>query len=78
MLPFGDYYKGFFQVGETGAGAFWEIRPKSLYKASHEETIKDMVQNVLPENSFLQIGIMADPRIGGILSQWRMLVVVPK
>lgn len=79
-MPFGDFDPSddIFQVGETGAGVFWEIRPKSHYSNGLDDMIRDLVQNILPEHSFLQIGMMADPRISHMVDKWQNVTCTPE
>lgn len=63
ILPFSEYLKQskIFKIGVSGIGVFWEVNQGSL----DDDIFKEIISNVLPEESFLQLSMLGDLSSGG-------------
>jgi conjugal transfer ATP-binding protein TraC len=71
LLPYRsfDQAKGLF-YNESSTGFVFETYPLVGCSEEMQREISGLFQTMLPEGSFIQFTLWADPRIGGVLNYW--------
>lgn len=67
-FPFLGFKNNLF-INNGSIGCFWECEPLSSMD-KELGMFEDLLQHILPEESMVQVSIMADPRVSNIIDRW--------
>ena len=68
-FPFERYDKNGLFINTASIGCFWECEPLSSID-KELGMFEDLVQHILPDGAFIQVSIMADPRVSKMVDRW--------